>query len=242
MIHTYMEKIDQLINHVTQNEAKTMARAAEQIATALQADGVLHLFGSGHSHILAEELYYRAGGLVPVNPILHEPLMLHEGALKSSEMERKEEYAKGFMAEQDIRPGDVLMIVSTSGRNAVPVDVALLGKEKGAYIIAVTSIMYSQSQPSRHSSGRRLYEVADLVLDTHIPKGDALMSHDHVDVNFAPGSTVIGAAMLNAVVADTISRLAEAGIEPPIFLSANVNGGDERNRLLIEKYGERVNL
>lgn len=242
MIHTYMEKIDQLLKHVTQNEANTMAQAAEQIATALQTDGVLHLFGSGHSHILAEELYYRAGGLVPVNPILHEPLMLHEGALKSSEMERKEEYAKEFMAEQDIRPGDVFMVMSTSGRNAVPVDVALLGKEKGAYIIAVTSIMYSQSQPSRHSSGRRLYEVADLVLDTHIPKGDALMSHDHVDVNFAPGSTVIGAAMLNAVVADTISRLAEAGIEPPIFLSANVKGGDERNRLLIEKYGERVNL
>src|SRR5699024_569638 len=124
-------------------------------------------------------------------------LMLHEGALKSSEMERKEEYAKGFMAEQDIRPGDVLMIVSTSGRNAVPVDVALLGKEKGAYIIAVTSIMYSQSQPSRHSSGRRLYEVADLVLDTHIPKGDALMSHDHVDVNFAPGYTVIVVTMIS---------------------------------------------
>lgn len=242
MIHTYMEKIDQLLKHVTQNEANTMAQAAEQIATALQTDGVLHLFGSGHSHILAEELYYRAGGLVPVNPILHEPLMLHEGALKSSEMERKEEYAKEFMAEQDIRPGDVFMVMSTSGRNAVPVDVALLGKEKGAYIIAVTSTMYSQSQPSRHSSGRRLYEVADLVLDTHIPKGDALMSHDHVDVNFAPGSTVIGAAMLNAVVADAISRLAEAGIEPPIFLSANVKGGDERNRLLIEKYGERVNL
>src|SRR5699024_3328298 len=242
MIHTYMEKIDQLLKHVTQNEANTMAQAAEQIATALQTDGVLHLFGSGHSHILAEELYYRAGGLVPVNPILHEPLMLHEGALKSSEMERKEEYAKEFMAEQDIRPGDVFMVMSTSGRNAVPVDVALLGKEKGAYIIAVTSIMYSQSQPSRHSSGRRLYEIADLVLDTHIPKGDALMSHDHVDVNFAPGSTVIGAAMLNAVVADTIGCLAEAGIEPPIFLSANVKGGDERNRLLIEKYGERVNL
>lgn len=242
MIHTYMEKIDQLLKHVTQNEANTMAQAAEQIATALQTDGVLHLFGSGHSHILAEELYYRAGGLVPVNPILHEPLMLHEGALKSSEMERKEEYAKEFMAEQDIRPGDVFMVMSTSGRNAVPVDVALLGKEKGAYIIAVTSTMYSQSQPSRHSSGRRLYEVADLVLDTHIPKGDALMSHNHVDVNFAPGSTVIGAAMLNAVVADAISRLAEAGIEPPIFLSANVKGGDERNRLLIEKYGERVNL
>ena len=242
MIHTYMEEIERLIKQVTKKEAKSMEQAAKQIATVLQADGVLHLFGSGHSHILAEELYYRAGGLVPVNPILHEPLMLHEGPLKSSEMERKKEYAKEFMAEQDIRPGDVLMVISTSGRNAVPVDVALLGKEKRAFIIAVTSTMYSQSQPSRHSSGRRLYEVADLVLDTHIPVGDALMSHNHVDVHFAPGSTVIGAAMLNAVVADTISRMAEAGVEPPIFLSANVKGGDERNRLLIEKYGGRVNM
>lgn len=242
MIQQYMEKVNQLLKQVTQNEKNAMNKAAEKIATALQNDGVLHLFGSGHSHMLAEELHYRAGGLVPVNPILHEPLMLHEGAVKSSEIERKEDYAKVFMSKQDIRPKDILIVISTSGRNAVPVDVALFAREKGVYVIAVTSTNYSRSQPSRHSSGKRLYEVADLVLDTHIPLGDALLSHGNVDARFAPGSTVVGAAMLNAIVAETINMITEAGAEPPIFLSANVKGGDERNKALIEKYGGRVKL
>src|SRR5699024_5397533 len=242
MINQYMQKIDKLLKQVTQDEAETMTKAAENIATALQAGGVLHLFGSGHSHILAEELYYRAGGLVPVNPILHEPLMLHKGAVKSSEIERKEGYTPSFMTEQDIRKGDILIVVSTSGRNAVPVEVALFGKDAGAYVIAVTATEYSKSQDSRYSSGQRLFEVADLVLDTHIPVGDALMSHENVDVRFAPGSTIVGAAMLNAVVAETINLMAESGIEPPIFLSANVKGGDERNKALIEKYGGRVKM
>lgn len=242
MINQYMQKIDKLLKQVTQDEAETMTKAAENIATALQAGGVLHLFGSGHSHILAEELYYRAGGLVPVNPILHEPLMLHQSAVKSSELERQENYAKEFMADQDIRPEDVMIVISTSGRNAVPVDVALYGKRKGAIVIAVTSTEYSLSQPSRHSSGQRLLEVADFVLDTHIPQGDALLSHEKVDVRFAPGSTVIGAAMLNAIIAETIHLMTEAGAEPPIFLSANVKGGDERNQALIEKYAKRVKM
>jgi len=242
MINEYMGKVEQLIRKVTNYEEEEMRQAAQKIAEALESDGVIHLFGSGHSHLLAEELYYRAGGLVPINPILHEPLMLHEGAIKSSEIERKEGYAQSFMTKQDIRKGDVLIVVSTSGRNAVPVEVALFGKEKGAYVITVTATEYSKSQDSRHSSGERLFEVADLVLNTHIPTGDALMSHENIDVSFAPGSTVVGAAMLNAVVAEAINLMAENGIEPPIFLSANVKGGDERNKALIEKYGSRVKM
>src|SRR5699024_3266186 len=131
---------------------------------------------------------------------------------KSSEIERKEGYAPSFMTEQDIQKGDILIVVSASGRNAVPVEVALFGKEKGAYVIAVTATEYSKSQDSRHSSRQRLFEVADLVLDTHSPVGDALMSHENVDVRCATGSTSVGAAMLNAVVAETINIMAERGI------------------------------
>src|SRR5699024_9683937 len=106
MINQYMQKIDKLLKQVTKDKTERRTQVAEKIARALQKDGVSHLFGSGLSDILAEELYYRAGGLVPVNPILHEPLMLHEGAIKSSELERQENYAQEFMADQDIRPED----------------------------------------------------------------------------------------------------------------------------------------
>src|SRR5699024_486724 len=99
-----------------------------------------------------------------------------------------------------------------------------------------------RSSDLRHSSGQRLLEVADLILDTHIPQGDALLSHEKIDVRFAPGSTVIGAAMLNAIIAETIHLMTGAGAEPPIFLSANVKGGDERNQALIEKYAKRVKM
>src|SRR5699024_4891750 len=153
MIHDYFNKIEELLTTVENTETDTMKKVATVVSEAIQNDGIIHLFGCGHSHILTEEVYYRAGGLVPIHPILHEPLMLHEGATRSSSLERKNDYAKDFMEGQDIRKNDVMFVISTSGRNPVPVDVAKIAKEKGAYIVAITSIEYSQSQPSRHTSG-----------------------------------------------------------------------------------------
>ncbi|HLR09073.1 MAG TPA: SIS domain-containing protein [Bacillota bacterium] len=242
MIDQYLNEISHLIAHITKKEKDSMAKAASKLADAIQHDGVIHLFGSGHSHMLAEELYYRAGGLVPINPILHEPLMLHEDAVHSSALERRAHYAESFMQTQDIRDSDVLFVISTSGRNTVPIDVALLGQAKGAYVIGVTSIAYANSQHSRHASGKKLYHVVDLVIDTHVPKGDALLAHDKVPMRFSPASTVIGAAILNAVVAQAIAEMAEQGFEPPIFQSGNLEGADAHNERLIEKYGSRVPL
>ncbi|MFD1414454.1 SIS domain-containing protein [Oceanobacillus jeddahense] len=242
MIHSYFNQIADLLETVEKEEKEAMITAAEKVANAIQNGGIIHLFGCGHSHILTEEVYYRAGGLVPIHPIFHEPLMLHEGAVRSSDLERKNEYAKTFMEEQDIRQEDVVMILSTSGRNPVPVDAAKFAKSKGAYVIGMTSIGYASSQPSRHISGQRLFDAVDLVIDNHAPIGDALLSHEKVKVNFSPSSTVIGAVLLNAIFAESIKKMTENNFEPPIFLSGNLEGSDEHNQMLIAKYKERISL
>jgi uncharacterized phosphosugar-binding protein len=242
MIQDYFRKISELLATVEKDESAQLKQAAEKVAEAIQQDGVIHLFGCGHSHILTEEVYYRAGGLVPIHPILHEPLMLHEGAVRSSTLERKNDYAKEFMGDQDIRKDDVIFVISTSGRNPVPVDVAHMAKEKGAYVIGITSIEYSSSQPSRHTSGEHLFDAVDLVINNHAPVGDALLSHDNVDVKFAPSSTVVGATILNAILAEAVGIMGDNGFAPPVFLSGNIEGADQHNEELIKKYSDRVKL
>lgn len=242
MIHEYFNQVKDILNKAETNETVKIEEAAEKISESFQKDGVLHLFGCGHSHMLAEEVYYRAGGLVPIHPILHEPLMLHEGALRSSELERQRDYAQTFMEEQDIRENDVMIVISTSGRNPVPIDAAFIASEKGAFVIGMSSFVYADNQASRHSSGRFLHEVVDLGIDSHIPIGDALLSNDNVAVNFAPGSTVVGASILNAMMGKAISRMAELGFEPPVLLSGNVDGANMHNKKLMEKYKKRISF
>ena len=242
MIETYFEKVGALLRQVLNTEKEKMELAAEKVADCVARGGIVHLFGCGHSHLLTEELFYRAGGLAAVKPVFHEPLMLHEGAVRSSELERQNGYARTFMEEQDIRAGEVMFVLSTSGRNPVPVDAALAAKAKGAYTIGITSLMYSLSQPSRHESGMRLADAVDLVIDNHAPKGDAMLTHVRLGMPFAPASTVLGAAILNATLARAVVLLAERGLEPPVFLSGNIDGADTHNEALIAKYRERIPL
>lgn len=240
MINEYMYHIKKLLRTVENREAAAMNKAAYRIADTIQRDGIIHLFGSGHSSILVNEVYYRAGGLVPVRPILHEPLMLHKGAIQLAQLERENDYAKQFMKNQDIRKNDIVFVISTSGRNPVPVDVALIAKNKGAYVIGITSVTYSKSQRARHISGQYLYEVVDLVIDNHAPVGDALLSHDQVTEKFSPSSTVIGSTILNATFAKSITIMAKNDFTPPIFLSGNLEDSNKHNQQLIDKYSDRL--
>ncbi|GAA3411159.1 SIS domain-containing protein [Paenibacillus hodogayensis] len=242
MIDTYFRTMEKMLRNVRAAEEGPMKQAAAKVADCIAGGGIVHLFGCGHSHILTEEVFYRAGGLVPIRPIFYEPLMLHEGAVRSSELERSNGLADAFMAGQDIREGEVMFVLSTSGRNPVPVDVALAAKAKGAFAIGITSIAYSSSQPSRHTSGMRLSDAVDLVIDNHAPVGDAVLTHERVKVPFTPASTVIGATILNAVLAQAIADLAERGVEPPVYLSGNIDGADAHNEALIAQYRERIPL
>ncbi|EGL83917.1 UPF0309 protein [Caldalkalibacillus thermarum TA2.A1] len=242
MMQQYIQQIKALIAELEQGQKGNMRKAAEKVAESLAKGGIIQLFGAGHSHLLAEEVFYRAGGLVPVKPIFEESLMLHQGAVRSSQLEKQCGYADTFMPDQDIREHDVVFVISTSGRNPVPIDVALAAKAKGAYVIGITSLTYSRSQPSRHPSGQLLYEVVDLVIDNLSVKGDAILKHEKLSAPFGPSSTVIGAIILNSVFAEAIHLLLEQGTEPPVFLSGNLDGAEAHNQALIEKYRERIPL
>jgi uncharacterized phosphosugar-binding protein len=242
MLEDYFQRVHELLTLIEKEEGDRLREAARRVAEGLRRGGIVQLFGCGHSHLLTEEVFYRAGGLVPVKPILIEPLMLHEGAVRSSRLERQNGYAATFLADQDFREEDVVFVLSTSGRNPVPVDVALYAKTQGACVIAITSLKYAQSQPPRHHGGKRLHEVVDLVIDNHAPVGDALLTHPKVDVPFAPSSTVTGATLLNGILAEAVALLAESGVEPPVFLSGNLEGADGHNKRLIARYRKRIPL
>jgi uncharacterized phosphosugar-binding protein len=173
---------------------------------------------------------------------LIEPLMLHEGAVRSSQLEKENGYAKTFLEKEDIRREDVVFVISTSGRNPVPIDVALFAKQRGAYVIGLTSFAYSHSLSSLHTSGKHLLECVDLAINNYSVKGDAVLTHVQIPIPFAPTSTVIGAAILHAIFAEAITIIAENGEYPPILLSGNLEEAHEHNRKLLQKYNERIPL
>ncbi len=238
---SYVPTVIQLLQQTYERQQEQLRTAAEWIADALQADGLLYVFGASHAGIITEELTYRAGGLVPVSPIFIPGLTCDVRPLPlTSALERLDGYALAAVKQIPISPADVALIHSVSGRNAAPVEVALYAKQQGAKVIALTSLAYSQSVSPRSSTGYRLFEVADLVIDNGAPAGDAVVQLENFPQPVAPVSTVLGAALANAIVAEACAILIERGIAPPVFMSANLDGGDAHNARLMERYKGRV--
>ncbi|WP_028991649.1 sugar isomerase domain-containing protein [Thermoanaerobacter thermocopriae] len=240
MMERYLKTINELLGEITRHEQNKLKYVAEKIADTIPKGAVVHLFGAGHSHILSEDVFYRAGGLVPINPIFDENLMLHNGALRSSHLERMSNYAHTFMESQDIQPGEVFIVFSNSGRNGVPIDVALYAKNKQAFVVGVTSMQYSVKYPSRHVSGKKLYEVVDVYIDNHCPPGDALFQFEGLQEPYFPGSTIAGSFIIQSILAMAIEKMVENDYIPPILLSGNIDGADMHNKKLIEKYKKRI--
>ncbi|MEF2098160.1 SIS domain-containing protein [Bacillus sp. CFBP9009] len=237
-MNSYFEEVQALLTIVEQQEKQSIKESVEHIAKAVISDGIIHLFGSGHSHILTEEVFYRAGGLAAIRPIFVEDLMLFKGASRSSQLERQNDLSEKFMHDEDIRPGDVCIVISSSGVNPVPIDVATIAKEKGAFVIGLTSPEYAKSCPSRHKQKHYLHDVVDLVIDNHIAKGDTLLKSNNIP--FGSGSTVVGAVLLNMIFTQVIQTIIESGETPPVFLSSNIEGADEHNQKIIAKYKTRI--
>ena len=242
MVNQYFDKIIELLSVLKEQEKENLQIAAQKIAECIQLDGIIHVFGCGHSHMLAEEVFYRSGGLVPINPILIEDLMLHKGAVRSSKIERQNDFADKFMTHTDIKAKDVVIVVSNSGRNPVPVDVAQYAKDKGSFVIGITSSAYANSQPSRHSQGHYLLDIVDLVIDNHIEVGDALIHHQNSGVSYGSGSTVIGTTIINNIIVEAVNIMIENDSNPPLFKSGNIDGTDEHNKQLIKRYKDRIPL
>ncbi len=240
MFNHYFQKLRELLDIVEKDEKEKVKKAAQKVSECVQHDGIIHLFGCGHSHMIGEELFYRAGGLAPISPILIEDVMLHKGAVRSSQLEKQQHFAEQFMIHGRIHPEDVVIVVSTSGRNPVPIDVAEIAKKQGAFVIAITSPSYAKSQSSRHENGQYLYSSVDLSIDNHIEVGDALMTQESLDVPFGSGSTVISMAIANGIMVEAVKIMLENDFTPPIFKSGNIDGAEEHNRELINKYKSRI--
>lgn len=232
----YIDGVVRLVEQLKAKEDGNLSQAALLIADAIEAGRTLHVFGTGHSHMLAEELFYRAGGLACVNPILEEGLMLHRNAEQSTELERLEGLASVLFKQQSPQAGDVIIITSNSGRNAVNIEMALTAKASGLKVIAITSLNHANASSSRHSSGNRLHEVSDVVIDNQGCIGDASVEIPGLPIKVAPTSTVLGACIVNAIVAEVVELLLQREIMPDLFASSNMDGGDAHNRRLLDKY------
>ncbi len=236
----YFDLLRNLLTEVESLNATAMAQAAEAVTDCLQHGGLLHTFGTGHGHMLAEELFYRAGGLVPVNAMLDPALMLHLSALGSTQLERLSGYAEVVLSRYEIHAGDVIIIASNSGRNSVPVEMAIAAKARGLTVIGLTSLKHSKSQSSRHPSGKRLFELADIVLDNGGEIGDAAFEVEGVPGKMGATSTIIGAALLHALEIAVVQKMVARKLTPPITLSSNVEGGDAHNQKLFDEYRPRL--
>jgi uncharacterized phosphosugar-binding protein len=238
----YIDEIKQRIERIEKDQWENIRKASEWIAAVIEEDGLIHAFGSGHTHILVEEIWSRAGGLAAVNPLLDPDQMPYTGPFKGSALEKLEGFGTILFETHDAEPGDVMIVLSNSGRNPTPIEIAFAAKERGLQVIAITSMDYSENVPSRDPSGKKLYEIADLVIDNAGPLGDALIELEDSNIKTGPSTTVLNALILNAIVCEVSSILQEKGIEPPIFVSANLDVPMDHNEKLFEKYKPRIRL
>lgn len=238
----YAEALLPILARALVSQRDVLLEGAARVADAIAAGRLVHVFGAGHAGILAEELFYRAGGLVPVLPIFGPGLTLTTRPITlETALERQPGYATLLLDAQQVQPGDVLIVHSNSGRNTVAIEMADEGRRRGLTVIALTNVEQCCSLPSRHPSGLRLTEAADLVIDNCGVVGDAAVQVPGVAAPVGPTSTVVGAALLNALVVEAIRLLAERGIEPPVTRSANIDGSEAHNQRVWAQYAGRLN-
>jgi uncharacterized phosphosugar-binding protein len=231
-----------LLQRVRDEEAEHIDAAGTLLADTVAAGGRLFAFGAGHSSLAAQDLVYRAGGLALMN-LLAVPGVVGVDVMPAtlgSALERVDGLASAVLDSSPLRAGDALIVISLSGRNALPVEMAMSARARGVKVIGVTSVAYATETKSRHASGTYLKDHCDIVLDSKIAIGDAELTLEAIPAPFAPASTVVTSALLQAVTATAAGSLAERGIEPPLLRSGNVDGGLEWNSRVFEKYGDRI--
>lgn len=225
----YFDTIRTLNKRVILSQPEAIQDAAKLIADAIEQGGILQAFGSGHSHGTAIEICGRAGGYIPSKAISTRGIP-----------EIVEGVGTEIMKNVDVREGDVFIAISNSGRNPLGIEIALAAKAKGAKLIVVTSLASSKELTSKHSSGKKLYEIADVVLDNYAPDGDAAIEVEGLPSKAIGVSSVSGALLVQCAVLQSIAILLERGIKPPVYMSMNIDGGPAFNEHLMNQYSHRI--
>lgn len=233
----YIDEIRRLIDIIENEEKVNMEKAVQILVEAIESKNAIFSFGASHAGILTEELFYRAGGCVLINPVFAKSLMLDTAPIThTSKMERLEGYGTALADKTPIKKGDVVIVHSVSGRNPVSIEFAMKAKENKAIVICITNLSYSKVY-LQDILQEKLYEVYDLVIDNHGQKGDACVEIDGLNQKVSPTSTVIATTVMNSIIAQATQELVNKGLKnPPIFYSANIDGGDELNKKIFDEY------
>ncbi|MBO7403817.1 MAG: SIS domain-containing protein [Clostridia bacterium] len=237
----YYHRVSKIMAEVFREEADAIEEAAQTVAEANRTGQSVFAFGCNHAGLITLELFYRTGGLVTVNPVRAPGMMLElSPPTMTSEMERMPGYGKIIFGNLKTKPGDVIIIHSVSGRNAVTIDMAEAAREAGMKVIVVTNLNTATAVTSRHPSGKKLHDFAAILINNHGDLGDASVEIEGFPQKVASTSTVVGAAILNAVVARVCEILMAEGITPPVFMSGNIDGGDEHNRRVMDERRDNI--
>ena len=236
MLYEYGDKIIDVIKNAEEKNKDVIKQLAEKFAENIENDKVIHTFGTGHSHMLGIELFARAGGLGNVDAMLDPDTLTSFGAQRSGAMEKTSGVSDVIYDSYNIQPGDIMIITSNSGRNAMPIEMAMRCKKEGVYTIALTNLEQSKNQTSRHPSGKRLFEVVDCVVDSCVPQADATLDLDGIKTG--PASSIVTMFLVNTIVSEAIKIVLSHGKRPYVFQSQNVDGFD--NNAIYEHFKGRV--
>ncbi len=231
MRNRYYAVVEEILKKVEETQSENVTKAAQLIAESIMSGGLLQAFGSGHSMAAAIEITGRAGGLIPAKQI-KEP--------SQGKYEKIEGVGALFCQQLDVRKEDVVVLISNSGRNPLPIEIAIYCREKGAKVIVFTSLEASKKLSSKHSSGKNLWEFADVVIDNCVPDGDAAIEVEGLPVKVGGTSSVSVAVLENAMMLEAIEIMVSKGFVPPVFVSANVDYGQEHNEKYRMQYFDRL--
>jgi uncharacterized phosphosugar-binding protein len=236
----FFDGISQIFGKIRLTQGENIEKAAELIAEAVLKDGVVHIFGTGHSNIIAEEVFGRANTLAPVNQVVDLSMAGSVNTVRSFYMERVEGIGELIFEHVHAQSQDVFLVISNSGRNAVPIDFARAAKENGHKVIVETCSEFSLSQPSRHSSGKRLLDYADVILDNQTPYADVVVKIEGMKPGLGSASGIAGSLLVHATLVEAAVKIKEQGVEPPVFMHGNLDGGMEYNQYLLDRYWQRI--